>query len=63
VEKLDGTKKLDELDLTLMRIPTGTFLMGALEGEAETEKVERPVHRGTLQEFLLGRRRTPTTQA
>jgi formylglycine-generating enzyme required for sulfatase activity len=47
--------------LTLLRIPAGRFWMGAPEGEAESSAQERPVHRVTLGEFLLGQ--TPITQA
>ena len=47
--------------LTMLRIPAGSFWMGAPEGEAESSAQERPVHRVTLGEFLLGQ--TPITQA
>ena len=47
--------------LTMLRIPAGSFEMGAPETEAESSDRERPVHRVTLGEFLLGQ--TPITQA
>jgi formylglycine-generating enzyme required for sulfatase activity len=47
--------------LTMLRIPAGSFEMGAPETEAESSDQERPVHRVTLAEFLLGQ--TPITQA
>ncbi len=47
--------------LTMLRIPAGSFEMGAPETEAESSDQERPVHRVTLGEFLLGQ--TPITQA
>jgi len=54
VERVDG------LELVLMRIPAGSFLMGAPEGEPDSSDQERPVHRVKLGQFLLGR--TPVTQ-
>jgi formylglycine-generating enzyme required for sulfatase activity len=51
----------DGVTLTLLRIPAGSFWMGAPEEEAESSDSERPVHRVTLGEFLLGQ--TPVTQA
>jgi formylglycine-generating enzyme required for sulfatase activity len=47
--------------LTMVRIPAGSFAMGAPETEADSRDNERPVHRVTLREFLLGQ--TPITQA
>jgi formylglycine-generating enzyme required for sulfatase activity len=47
--------------LTMLRIPAGSFEMGAPQTEAESNERERPVHRVTLSEFLLGQ--TPITQA
>ena len=47
--------------LTMLRIPAGSFLMGAAETEADSRDNERPVHRVTLGEFLLAQ--TPVTQA
>jgi formylglycine-generating enzyme required for sulfatase activity len=49
------------VSLTMLRIPAGSFWMGAPEGEADSSAEERPVHRVTLGEFLLGQ--TPVTQA
>jgi formylglycine-generating enzyme required for sulfatase activity len=51
----------DRVVLTLLRIPAGHFWMGAQEGEEGSTDQERPVHRVTLGEFLLGQ--TPVTQA
>ncbi|MFN9545965.1 MAG: formylglycine-generating enzyme family protein [Cyanobacteriota bacterium] len=47
--------------LTLLRIPEGSFLMGASEEEQDSVSHERPVHRVQLGEFLMGQ--TPVTQA
>jgi formylglycine-generating enzyme required for sulfatase activity len=47
--------------LTMLRIPAGSFEMGAPQTEIESTGRERPVHRVTLGEFLLGQ--TPITQA
>jgi formylglycine-generating enzyme required for sulfatase activity len=47
--------------LTMLRIPAGSFSMGAPEGEEGSSDAERPVHRVTLGEFLMGQ--TPVTQA
>jgi formylglycine-generating enzyme required for sulfatase activity len=47
--------------LTMLRIPAGSFEMGAPQTEAGSTEQERPVHRVTLGEFLLGQ--TPITQA
>jgi formylglycine-generating enzyme required for sulfatase activity len=47
--------------LTMLRIPAGSFEMGAPQTEAGSSYQERPVHRVTLGEFLLGQ--TPITQA
>jgi formylglycine-generating enzyme required for sulfatase activity len=47
--------------LTLMRIPAGSFWMGAPEEEKGSGTRERPVHRVRVGEFLLGQ--TPVTQA
>jgi formylglycine-generating enzyme required for sulfatase activity len=49
------------LALTMLRIPAGSFLMGAPETEADSSEAERPVHWVTLSEFLLAQ--TPVTQA
>jgi formylglycine-generating enzyme required for sulfatase activity len=47
--------------LTMVRIPAGSFAMGAPETEAGSSDSERPLHRVTLREFLLAQ--TPITQA
>jgi len=49
------------VSLTLMLIPAGEFLMGASEGEPESNDRERPQHRVELPQFLMGR--YPITQA
>ena len=49
------------VELTLMRIPAGSFLMGAAEEEEGSRANERPLHRVQVGEFLMGR--TPVTQA
>ncbi|MFN9623357.1 MAG: formylglycine-generating enzyme family protein [Cyanobacteriota bacterium] len=49
------------VDLLMLRIPAGSFLMGAPEEEEGSQDNERPVHRVELGEFLLGQ--TPVTQA
>jgi formylglycine-generating enzyme required for sulfatase activity len=54
-------KLAEGVALTMLRIPAGSFEMGAPETEAESTERERPVHRVTLGEFLLGQ--TPITQA
>jgi formylglycine-generating enzyme required for sulfatase activity len=51
----------DGVTLTLLRLPGGSFWMGAPEGEEGSQDPERPVHLVTLGEFLLGQ--TPVTQA
>jgi formylglycine-generating enzyme required for sulfatase activity len=51
----------EEVALTMLRMPAGSFLMGAPETEADSRDNERPVHRVTLAEFLLAQ--TPITQA
>lgn len=47
--------------LTMMRIPAGTFLMGAPTTEADSGNSERPQHGVSVPEFWLGR--YPVTQA
>ena len=54
-------QQTEEVALTMLRIPAGSFLMGAAEKEADSRDSERPVHRVTLAEFLLAQ--TPITQA
>ena len=48
--------------LTMLRIPAGSFEMGAPETEAESSDGERPVHRVTPGEFLLGQTRVTQAQ-
>jgi formylglycine-generating enzyme required for sulfatase activity len=55
VERADG------LELAMVRIPSGSFVMGSPEGEAQHQEREGPQHQVQLGEFLMGR--TPITQA
>ena len=56
------TEDLGEgVSLTLMLIPAGEFVMGAPDGEPESDDSERPQHRVKLPQFLMGR--YPVTQA
>ena len=57
VEQIDG------LELTMLQIPAGSFLMGSPEAEAEEGRIdaEGPQHRVEIGEFLMGQ--TPITQA
>jgi formylglycine-generating enzyme required for sulfatase activity len=52
---------VEGVTMTLLRIPAGSFRMGAPEGEEGSTDAERPLHRVTLGDFLLGQ--TPITQA
>jgi formylglycine-generating enzyme required for sulfatase activity len=52
---------VEGVTMTLLRIPAGSFWMGAPEGEEGSTNAERPVHQVTLGDFLLGQ--TPVTQA
>ncbi|MCT7986761.1 bifunctional serine/threonine-protein kinase/formylglycine-generating enzyme family protein [Laspinema sp. A4] len=49
------------LNLEIVVIPAGTFLMGSPKNEAERDRDESPQHRVTLPEFLMSR--TAITQA
>jgi formylglycine-generating enzyme required for sulfatase activity len=55
VERIDG------LELTMLKIPAGSFLMGSPEGEEGRSDDEGPQHRVEIGEFLMGQ--TPITQA
>jgi len=55
VEQIDG------LELTMLMIPAGSFLMGSPEGEEGRSNDEGPQHRVEIGEFLMGQ--TPITQA
>ena len=55
VEQIDG------LELTMLKIPAGSFLMGSPEGEEGRIDAEGPQHRVEIGEFLMGQ--TPITQA
>jgi formylglycine-generating enzyme required for sulfatase activity len=54
VERAEG------LELPMVRIPAGSFVMGSPEGEPERMGREGPQHQVELGEFLMGR--TPITQ-
>jgi formylglycine-generating enzyme required for sulfatase activity len=45
----------DGVELTLMLIPAGEFLMGAPDDEPESGNDERPQHRVSVPQFLVGR--------
>jgi formylglycine-generating enzyme required for sulfatase activity len=49
------------LNLEFVRIPTGEFMMGSPDNEAERSSNESPVHRVSLPEYFLSR--TTVTQA
>ncbi|WP_343327996.1 formylglycine-generating enzyme family protein [Leptolyngbya sp. CCY15150] len=51
----------DGVELIMMRIPAGEFMMGAPEGEPDSHDDERPQHRVQVAEFCMGQ--TPVTQA
>ncbi|EKD08075.1 serine/threonine protein kinase [Arthrospira platensis C1] len=46
--------------LEMVKIPGGTFIMGASSGEAGSYNTERPQHRVTIKPFLMGK--YPVTQ-
>ena len=54
-------EKHDGLELAMLLIPAGSFVMGSPPQEQERNDREGPQHRVELGEFLLGR--TPITQA
>jgi formylglycine-generating enzyme required for sulfatase activity len=49
------------LDLTMVKIPAGSFIMGSSSRENESESRERPQHRVKIKEFYMGQ--TEITQA
>jgi formylglycine-generating enzyme required for sulfatase activity len=49
------------VELTMVRIPGGKFLMGSPESEKERQENESPQHQVSVAEFYLGQ--TPVTQA
>ena len=55
--KICTVKPSDDVDLTLVQVPGGRFLMGSPEGDSD----ERPQHEVTIEEFWLGQ--FPITQA
>jgi len=54
-------KLTDDLDLMMMQIPEGSFLMGSPEDELERIDWEGPQHVVTVSEFFMGK--YPVTQA
>jgi formylglycine-generating enzyme required for sulfatase activity len=54
-------ERAEGLELAMVRIPAGRFVMGSPEGEAERQEWEGPQHEVELGEFLM--ERTPITQA
>jgi formylglycine-generating enzyme required for sulfatase activity len=54
-------EKRDGLELAMVRIPAGSFVMGSPPQELDCGEDEAPQHRVELGEFLLGQ--TPITQA
>ena len=54
-------ERLDGLELAMVRIPAGSFVMGSPPEEPERLDSEGPQHRVELGEFLMGQ--TPITQA
>jgi formylglycine-generating enzyme required for sulfatase activity len=54
-------ERLAGLELAMVRIPAGSFVMGSPLEEPDPQDREGPQHRVELGEFLLGR--TPITQA
>ncbi len=54
-------ERCDGLQLTMVRIPAGEFLMGSPADEQQRLEREGPQHRVAVPEFLLGQ--TPITQA
>ncbi len=51
----------ETIELELVEIPGGTFLMGSLENEEGSKDSERPQHEVTVANFFMGRH--PVTQA
>jgi formylglycine-generating enzyme required for sulfatase activity len=49
------------VELIMMRIPAGEFMMGAPEDEPDSVDIERPQHQVRVAEFFMGQ--TPVTQA
>jgi len=54
-------KLTDDLELMMMQIPEGSFLMGSPDDEPERSDDEGPQHRVTVPEFFMGK--YPVTQA
>ncbi|MFM6670369.1 MAG: formylglycine-generating enzyme family protein, partial [Dolichospermum sp.] len=52
--------KLEDLELEMVLIPGGTFLMGSPENEEGSINSERPQHEVTIKPFLMGK--YPVTQ-
>ncbi|MBD2508018.1 SUMF1/EgtB/PvdO family nonheme iron enzyme [Nostoc muscorum FACHB-395] len=43
------------ITLEMVQIPGGTFMMGSLEGEADREDYESPLHQVTVPKFFMGK--------
>ena len=54
-------EKVDGLNLAMVRIPAGSFVMGAPETEEGSNNSERPQHLVTVPEFCMAQ--TQITQA
>ena len=54
-------ERLDGLELTMLQIPSGRFLMGSPPDEPDRGDEEGPRHEVNLEEFLMAQ--TPITQA
>jgi eukaryotic-like serine/threonine-protein kinase len=52
---------INTLDLTMVKIPAGSFIRGSSSREDESESRERPQHRVKIKEFYMGQ--TEITQA
>ncbi|MFM6082263.1 MAG: formylglycine-generating enzyme family protein, partial [Dolichospermum sp.] len=53
--------KLEDLELEMVIIPGGTFIMGSSKNEERSRDRERPQHEVTIKPFLMGK--YPITQA
>jgi len=54
-------ERINGVEFPLLRIPSGSFLMGSPDTEAGRTKLESPLHRVSIAEFCLGQ--TQVTQA
>ena len=59
---MDGKTWTNSIGMEFVRIPAGTFMMGAPDSDTEAFDWEKPAHRVTIsQPFYLGK--YPVTQA